>query len=280
LTVLLFDSESTGVRMVPAPWPAGAYGRKGEIVGYNEDGFRNVYQHGVDVLHTFDEERMLGVYWTRNHRHIPWWERSHPLRTMTHWWTASTLSLQPVHAGAVGTDDGGVLIAGAGGRGKSTTSLACLDGGLLYAGDDYVLADVDKPFVHSLYSTAKLVPENLRRFPRLEPLVSNRDQLEKQKAMFFLYPDRAQQLSAGFPLRAILLPRVTGEHRTTIVPATSRDALAAIAPMTMFLLPGYSDDVFAKVVRLSQSVPCFWLDAGTDLSEIPTAVEDLVATLR
>lgn len=280
LTVALFDTESTGVRMVPAPWPPDAYGPKGEIVGYNNDRCRTVYQRGVDILQTLDRDRMLGVYWTPSYRYIPWWECTHPLRTMFHWWTATTPSFQLVHAGAVGRDDGGVLIAGAGGRGKSTTSLACLDGGHLYAGDDFVLVDVDAPFVYSLFSTAKLVPDNLHRFPRLEPLVSNAADLDEQKATLFLHGHRTEQLTTGFPLRAIVLPRVTGNQGSAIVPATPRDALAGIAPMTMFLLPGSSPEVFARVSRLVHSVPSFWLDAGTELSEIPVAVDDLLANLQ
>ena len=85
------------------------------------------------------------------------------------------------------TASGGVLIAGKSGSGKSTTTLACLTSGLLYAGDDYVLADVAaEPYVHSLYSTAKLVPDNCDRFPQLRPLVSNPDKLDEQKALIYL----------------------------------------------------------------------------------------------
>jgi hypothetical protein len=34
------------------------------------------------------------------------------------------------------------------------------------------------------------------------------------------------------------------------------------------------------VGRLTRAVPCFWLDAGTELSEIPAVVDDLIAKLR
>ncbi len=279
-TVSLFDTESTGVPMVPAPWDAHAFGPRGEIVGYNDDRFRTVYQPGVDILQVFDAERPGAVFWSPSFQFVPWWESSFPLRTGFHWWSTTTPSLQPMHAAAVGRADGGVLIAGRGGAGKSTTSLACLDGGMLYAGDDYTLVDVDRPMVYSLYSTAKLRPENLHRFPHLERLVANADALETQKAMLFLYRHRPEQLSAGFPVRAIVLPRVTGRPHTDVVPATARDALVAIAPTTMFQLPGESPEVFAKVSRLTRTVPSYWLDVGTELSEIPVAVDELLTTLR
>jgi hypothetical protein len=277
LTVALFDTESTGVRMVPAPWPRDAYGPKGEIVGYNDDRYRVVFEPGIDILQAFDCERAVGVYWTPSHRYVPWWERSFPLRTTFHWWTSTTRSLQPLHAGAVGRHDTGVLVAGGAGSGKSTTTLACLDGGLRYAGDDYVLVDVDEPRVYSLYSTAKLVPDNLYRFPQFEPFVDNADALDEQKAMVFLHDHRPEQLATGFAIRAIVLPRVTGKPESAIVPATPRDALTAIAPTTLFQLPGSSPEVFAKVSRLTRAVPAVWLEAGTDLTGIPLVIDDLLA---
>ena len=140
-----------------------------------------------------------GVYWSPSYRFIPWWETSFPMRVGFHWWSSTTPSLQPMHAGAVGRDDGGVLIAGRGGAGKSTTSLACLDGGMLYAGDDYTLVDVDRPMVYGLYNTAKLRPENLDRFPHLAELVDNADALETQKAMLFLHRHRPESAQHGLP---------------------------------------------------------------------------------
>ncbi len=276
LSVALFDDESTGVHMVPAPWSGAAYQKRGHIVGYNDERNRTAYERGVDILQTFDADRAGAVYWTRSARIMPWWEASFPLRTTLHWWSATTPSLQPVHTGAVGHAHGGVLIAGRGGSGKSTTALACLDAGLAYAGDDYVLVDVDRPHAYSLYGTAKLRPENLHRFPHLESLVSNPDVLDEQKALLYLYRHRSEQLVRGFPLRAILLPRVTGARGSRLAPATARDAVAAIAPTTMFQLPGHSEELFDKVNRLADALPTFWLDAGTDLATIPAVIDDLL----
>ena len=67
--------------MVPAPWDADAYRRKGEIVGYNDERFRTVYEPGVDILQVFDAERRAAVYWSPSFRFVPWWESSFPMRT-------------------------------------------------------------------------------------------------------------------------------------------------------------------------------------------------------
>ena len=118
------------------------------------------------------------------------------------------MPLQLMHAGAVGYADGGVLLAGKSGSGKSTTALACLASDLLFASDDYVcVATTAQPWVHSLYSTAKLVPGNLSRFPELSGKLSNPDRLTTEKAMVNVHAHFPAKVLSGFPIRAILLPR-------------------------------------------------------------------------
>jgi len=276
LTVCFWDSASTDTRMPAPPWPTTAYGQRGEIIGYNTERFRAVYQHGINALHMFDVHRRLALYWVAGAGQIPYWERSFPMRTILHWWTQGR-ALQLMHAGAVGGPSGGVLIAGKSGSGKSTTTLACLDAGMLYAGDDYILARIaPEPLVHSVYGTAKLEPDNLHRFPHLRQFVSNPDDLEKEKAMIFLKDVRPAQLARSFPVRALLLPRVTGRRETTLRPATPVACLEAIAPTTILHLPGGSHDAFRKISLLSRSVPGYILDAGTDLAQIPQVIRSLL----
>lgn len=278
LTVHLFDSESTGVRMPPPPWPATAYGAKGEITGFNGARLRALYQPGINILHLLNVADASAIYWAPTFRLIPYWESSFPLRTILHWWMQST-PLQPVHSGAVGMTGGGVLIAGISGSGKSTTTLACLDSELLYAGDDYVVVDTDEPWVHSAYSTAKLDATNVGRLEWLRPRMANPGRLETEKAMFFLARHVPEKLSAGFPLRAIVLPRVTGRQDTAIRRATSQAALLAIAPTTVMHLPGAERATFAKITRLVRRVPSYTLEAGTDLRQIPGAIRGLLKDL-
>ena len=67
-----------------------------------------------------------------------------------------------LHSAAVGTLNGGVLIAGPSGSGKSTTALACQEAGLGFTSDDYVLVSAGgPPTVHMAYSTAKVVRASL-----------------------------------------------------------------------------------------------------------------------
>ena len=147
----------------------------------------------------------------------------------------------------------------------------------MYAGDDYVLTRVEpEPLVHSLYGTAKSAPDNLRRFPHLRRFVSNPDGLEKEKAMIFLKDACPAQLALGFPVRALLLPHVTGCRDTTLRRATPIACLEALAPTTIFHLPGRQPCRLPESLLFSRSVPGYILDAGTDLEQIPQVIRRLL----
>ena len=170
LTVLLWDSISSGVPPARSPWQPDAYTPRGDLRGNASGRLRAGFSLGSSTLSMLDLERGLGLYWMHDARQLPPWEVAAPLRTMLGWWAAGQ-GAQLAHGAAVGIGDDAVLLVGRGGSGKSTTALACLDRGLRYAGDDYVLLRPDgggPPTVHSLYRTGKLRPQDLAlRLPNL-----------------------------------------------------------------------------------------------------------------
>ena len=279
LTVCSFDSESTGTPMAPPPWSREQYTNLGEIDGYNNGQVHVTYTPGVDILHCLDRERGLAVYWTPTFRLIPWWEQSFPLRSILNWWLQDQ-PFQPAHAAAVGRPSGGVLITGPSGTGKSTSTLACLGSELQYAGDDYVLIRTDpSPFVFSLYSTAKLEADNLQRFPHLAPLISNAERLDREKALIFLHEHHPRKLIGGFPIRALVIPKVTGRRDSAMESISPAAALLALAPTTTKHLLGTRRQTVAKLMRLVKTVPSYRLLAGTDLAQIPEAISNLLDSL-
>jgi hypothetical protein len=276
LTVCLFDSASTGVSMPPPPWPPTAYGVRGEIEGYNTERIFTFYQPGLDVLRMIDLKRNLAIYWVDKEARVPWWESSFPLRSIIHWWSAAQ-PLQLMHSGAVGLPEGGVLIAGKSGSGKSTSTLSCINSELRYVGDDYVLVQTaPAPYVYSMYNTAKLEPDNLDRLPHLRSLVSNPGQLEKEKAIIYLTDHFPEKLISGFPIRAIMLPRITGQRDTGLTQASQMASLRALMPTTIFHLPRASQESFQKMSNLVKQVPSYHLELGTALSQIPQVILDLL----
>lgn len=276
LTIHLWDSVTTGSPMPPPPWPKEACREKGTVHGYNDDRFRTSFSVGSGVLSMLDLEREVGFLWLRDVAHLPFWEEGAPLLNLFHWWFAAK-GWQLVHGAAVGYPDGGVLLAGRGGSGKSTTALACLDSDLLYAGDDYCLLQTDpSPRVFSLYNSAKLARSHLHRLPFLSGLWVTDGERVDEKRLAFLQPHRPDQLIDGFPLKAILLPRVAGTLRTTLTPVLPAEAFKALAPSTLFQLSGAGTAAFMIMAKIVRTVPCWQIHLGTDLEELPRIIGRLL----
>ncbi|MFN7999125.1 MAG: hypothetical protein U0Q18_36225 [Bryobacteraceae bacterium] len=277
LTVTLFDTASTGISPPPPPWQAAQQGPRGVIAGYNSVRFRTVYQPGADVLLIYDSDERCGVYWSPDYRRVPYWEASFPLRSLFQWWLEDQ-PLQLAHAAAVGLPEGGVLIAGPSGSGKSTTALACLESDLLYAGDDHVLLGTSPLWAHCLYNTAKLTPDVEPWFPQLAAAISNRERCGSEKALLFLSRCAPEKLIAGFPIRALLVPRVTGLRETRLVRCSASEAFRALAPTTLFQLPGTGRRALDKLATVVRDAPVYRLELGTDLPGIPRTILRLLRT--
>jgi hypothetical protein len=276
LTICVWDAATTKVPIPRPPWPGTVYGPRGDIQGYNDDRFRTAYHFGAGALSLLDLKRGVGIYCTRDGRDLPSYERGSPVRTILHW-AFYEKGRQLVHGGAVGLPEGGVLLAGKGGSGKSTTALSCLDSDLFYASDDYSLIQPDpEPYVHSIYNTAKVNADNVARLEFLRPAISNLDRLDQQKPLMFLHKHYPQKLIAGFPIRAVLLPRVKGGTATTVTPADPTDALASLALSTIRQLAGADSRATAMIEKVTRRVPCFYLELGTDISLIPGVIRDLI----
>jgi hypothetical protein len=286
LTICLWDNASTNTRLpllleslvdlTRLHWHEYLGPRK-ELKAYDGDRIRSNFHIGPNILSVLDREQNLACYWIDDAEAIPYWEQGSPLQTILNWWTADH-QRQYVHAGAVGTPEGGVLLVGKGGSGKSSTALACINSPLLYASDDYCLVSSDaEPYVYSLYNTAKLKGEaDLIRFPHLAALVSNPEKLATEKAMLFLQQHQPTKLSQGFPIKAILLPKVMGRPDTTIRRASAGEALRALAPSTIFQLSGSGKAAFTTMANLAKQVPCYILELGTDMEQIPSTIMDLL----
>jgi hypothetical protein len=279
LVVDIWDSVSTGADPPERP-SVDPESPDGAFYYFEDPPVRGVFQPGMQALSAVDLLADRAWYWVADPGALPYWERAAPIRQILHWWMA-TRGHQQVHGGAVGTPDGGVLLVGKGGSGKSTCALASLVSELRYAGDDYTMVSIrPRPWVHSLFSSGKVDPENLWRVPHLEPAVSNAEHLATEKAVVFVgqhFPDR---LIDGFPLRAIVLPTITGGPRTRALPTSRAAALTALAPSTVFQLHTAGGHVLRCLARLVQEAPAYVLELGSQVSEVPEVILALLRDLR
>ncbi|HEU5243082.1 MAG TPA: hypothetical protein VFU33_01665 [Gaiellaceae bacterium] len=293
LVINLWDSASGGQ---PPPLPHTAdETAPGAFFYFSNEVLRAGFQRGTSgdarVLEVFqdaptpalsvlEQEATRGWYWVADAGRIPYWEEATPLVYLLDWWLRER-DMYMLHAGAIGTAAGGVVLVGKSGSGKSTTALSSLDSDLDYAGDDYVGVSLGaQPEVHSFYSSGKLMQNHVERLPFLLDALANREKLAVEKAVVYVnerWPDR---VSAGFPLRAVVVPRVTpGLVEARVLRASPAEAFMALAPSTVFQMHTRGQDSLVRARRLLETVPSYVLELGSDMRSIPRAVGELAESL-
>lgn len=226
-----------------------------------------------------DLEARVGYYCVKNAAALPYYETAAPLRALLQAWL-NTRGRLLVHGAAVGTESGGLLLAGDAGAGKSSTALSCLGSGLRYLADDWtVLSCEGPPTLHSLYNTAKLRPENLARFPDMRRHIHNHDKLDEEKATLFLAEHFPRLLLRTCPARAIVLPRVAGAAETTWTRAPGLEGWKALAECTLRQIPGAGEATLRLIGKFCARLPAYRLHLADDRPGIPAALERLLAGL-
>ena len=127
------------------------------------------------------------------------------------------------------------------------------------------------PVVHSIYCSGKVHKGDLHRLPHLESALADGVRPD-EKAVFYVEQAFPGRSIAGFPLRAIVVPRVTERRAARAVPGTRAEALAALAPSTIFQLHPPARDALAWMAGLVRRVPTFVLELGSDVETIPAAL--------
>jgi hypothetical protein len=178
-----------------------------------------------------------------------------------------------VHGALVAQAGSAVLIAGAGGSGKSTTALAARKAGFDYLGDDYVGLSTDAASAtgHSLFASALVgpgpldapgsaaIPPGLARPPAAA------------KTVVYVTEGLRREARLG----AILLPRLGSGPDTALTPAGPPDFLLAAAPHS--LLANAQDRTVALDVmtRTAGMVPVWRAVLGHDMAGVVAALATL-----
>lgn len=233
LTLHIWDSASTGTAMPEAPVARHCFSDRGDIWTFHSKRIRSAFHWSEYSLSLLDTETGEGLFWLRSTEGLPYWTRAAPLRTLFHFW-AERHGAQLVHAAAVGTAEGGLLITGRGGVGKSTTSLACLEAGLDFVGDDYVvLTRGETVAAHNLYRTAKIELADIGRFERFGPQpIGEAHPDAPTKAVAYL-----AHIAETLPLRMVATPRFGDGRDSFFEPVDAAQLLGAASYTTMAQLP-------------------------------------------
>jgi hypothetical protein len=229
----------------------------------------------------FDPLSRRALFMSAGTSHLEGWQRAMPFAHFLHDLVTPT-SEGLLHAAAITDGTTGLLLAGAGGSGKSTTTFFSVKHGFASAGDDLVLVDADENgqvCVSALYDSLKLVPSALA-----DPADRDRPWLrldaDDPKHLTPLSGFSPRTLRRCFPLHAIVLPQITHAARTTFRRARGSDAFLAIAPSTQRLFLRGTSELVDKVARVARRLPAFWLDLGTEAEEIAAAIHGLCRSLN
>jgi hypothetical protein len=288
LTVEIWDAAQ-GLGVPPSfPQRGRQAPARGEVRSYGDVGVHAHFQSGVHprdgsfAAATFFDERASRAYmFVVDAARIPWYERAAPLRTVLQWGLTGPQRLL-VHAGAVGVDGHGVMLAGPSGSGKSTIAVAAVLAGHDFLGDDYVLIDRpgNGPHVHSLYATAKLAPSATRLLSELPARYRGPLPPDASKHVVDVGTLRPARLRATARIAAIAIPRVRAGAGTRLRPASASAALMALAPTTVFQAPRNDGAALRPLASLVRQVPAYTLDldrpAGLS-GVLPELIRDALA---
>ncbi|MDQ6827320.1 MAG: hypothetical protein M3081_00460, partial [Gemmatimonadota bacterium] len=174
-------------------------------------------------------------------------------------------------------------LCGSNGAGKSTSSLACLNGGLDFLSDDHVGIEErpDGAFTgHSVFGSTRLEPAHLLNFPTLVPLAIDSSDLVEFKSLIHVAESMPERMRASAPISAIALPMVVDAEDSRVRPASRAEALRALAPSTLMQMPfGATKNRFGALARLVAGVPAFRLELGRNIDGIAPRVAELIGQL-
>jgi hypothetical protein len=274
LTVNVWDCESAGIA---PPLPSSLWNDCtpwGELAATRGSAVHASRLLDVGVYSMLDLEGNRAVFWAHRAAQIPPYARAAALRSILHAWMRAR-GLIFLHGAAVATEGGGVLLAGRGGCGKSTTALLCAQAGWRYLGDDYCLACAGNvPRAFSLYNSAKLSPDQKARFSRWAASPHAVEDPQSGKLVVFLAFEPEVRTAPEAALCAIVLPRIGGGTRTILSDAGPVEAWKAMGPSTVLQLPGADGRDLAALGGLARSAPCFTLQLGSDWEAIPSVLAE------
>ena len=275
LTVEIWDDTEVGPTAW-AHWPEDA-DTNGTISFTNDSRIVLIQRPSSVMLLDRKENRVVGGVRGRNALFQD--ERARPFHRLLSIWLDDR-NIHFIHAGLVARDEKGLLLVGRSGSGKTTSSIACLLGGFTFLSDDYVAleATANGHFAgHSLYATCLL--DELERFPALAQIAHAPNHSIETKDAIYLADHAAGRFAPETRLAAVIMPKVVDRPDVVYRRATTMEAMRALAPSSLWILPGSAGVSLEKMSALVTTVPAFWLELGQDMTQIAPTVERLCAEL-
>ncbi|MFM7023009.1 MAG: hypothetical protein ACKOXB_08515 [Flavobacteriales bacterium] len=280
--IQIWDSVSTHTAFPDAPCKVDDIELRGEIKGFKSSRFESAYFTHARMLMLLDHQSRKGIVCLMEVSAIPAFELACPLRGIFSWILRSNKSVM-LHAAAVGTQDGTILIGGNSGAGKSSTALRCLVAGFHYLGDDICAISMDqnsKAKVHSIYCSGKTLSKDLVKFPELAHAVHHHNESSYEKKIFFFNDCFPEKLAGSNDLKVVIIPHQNPELEIGFQEIPFAKALSVISSSTKQLLPDAGHEMFFMLSSVLHQVPCYQFNLGNDPRKIAASLREFLAQLK
>jgi hypothetical protein len=277
----IWDSTSTNSNFPVAPCSIDDIEWRGEIKGLKSNRFESAFFSHARMLTVLDHENRRGTVCFADSTSIPAFELACPLRGILSWILRRN-NIVMLHAAAVGTADGTVLIGGNSGAGKSSTALRCLVGGLNYLGDDICAISNEgaTPMSYSVYSSGKTLTADLKKFPELLPSLHAHFDEYYEKEIFFFNSEFSSQLATEGELLAVIIPHQDASLEIGFEKLSFAKVLSVISTSTKSLLPDAGNEMFHALSAVLHSVPCYQFNLGNDPKKIANTLSAFIKKLK
>jgi hypothetical protein len=225
----------------------------------------------------FDPLTNHGALFVRDAADLPPWTAGSPFSLLFHL-ACAWRGWRLLHGASLGLDGRSMLLVGAGGIGKSATTLAGLHAGLTTVGDDYVILRPEMPPTsHAVYRIMKQSPAGLSRFPALQDALNRRPTNWHGKIEFDPEEFFPGCMSRSLALKALVLPIKADADATEFVPAEPAKIFSALATSVFSQLPGALMAGFSLLTRFTRQLPAYEARLSNDVSEIGGAMYRFLA---
>lgn len=260
ISVYLLDAASLGW---PAPvWRYGDHNRMSMNEALADNGLRGSFQVDPVVWQVYAPDDRLGVQLIARPGAAAPWESGSPLRNFIHW--GASAAVRFCHAGTLGRDGRGLLLAGGGGAGKSGTTLAGIAAGLTTVGDDYCLVTLGATVeAFPIFRILKQDPDGVRRV--FGPDAGARFGATNWQGKWEIHASELNRTPfvERLEIKAIVLPKVAGAARSTIRAVPAAQAMRAVLPSNILQLPDGEAEGVRFTADLCRRLPAFERRPGT-----------------
>ena len=229
------------------------------------------------MLGLIDRAAGRAFLWLRDVQRVRATEAATLVRALVSWWFLDEDS-SVLHAGAVAGARGAALLVGPGGAGKSSTSVACLEAGLDFLGDDSVLCRIGTAEAFSLSACASILAHDLADHHVSLHGAPRSETGPDGKVVLDLVAVAPERVMTQAPICALVRLTHCDTPTGRIVPVARSRVMTALAPSSVFNVPTPGRETFSRVSGLVRRLPTYELHLSGNRVEAARLLAGLLQT--